>query len=210
MTGHGRLLTAREQLRIVLADEPNPCLRWNQTELAEIVGVSRQRVKQILGMYPHVNKSDTVLADFLEQHPEAMLTKARGGMTLEEIGVAIGLSRGAVPAAWYRLGLPPRSLQRKTLAEQNHQQYERHKAHHKFLIVRWRREHPERWYEISRRASARYAAKFLRWERCGGCGMGFPWTQGQEDNMKSGHAFRNGPTCRSACGRQLARQVRDG
>ena len=177
--GHPLGGAGQDRLRAWIHDHPNPCLTYTLQEIGDQLGVSRERVRQLV---PKVtgqkwqkrwpNKANLILAAFLEEHPEGMLTKARGGLLLKEIAAALDLAPSTVGKVWRRLGLPPRSLQAISDAEAHERHYHR----------------------------------VLRTETCISCGIEFPWT-GLKEQQHKHYGCRI--VCSRLCGRRAAKRERE-
>lgn len=194
--------TARQRLRKILKDEPFPCAKWNLAELAAQAGVSRQRVSQIVGPYQKVAPTERLLASFLAAHPEAMLTRARGGMSFAGIGAVLGVGADSVGRAWRRLDLPNRALQGRTKAQISHDWYARNRERQQDAAKAWKLANPEKAREVNHAASLRWRSKVLRMERCVACGNSFSWTNGR-DCAQRNKGCRT--VCSVRCGKRAAK-----
>ena len=107
----------RQRLRAILASSATPCEQWSGADLARMAGISRQRVHKLLPEYAKRARQHDIakLQAFLDAHPEAVLAKHFGGMSLDEIGDAIGVGRSRMRNLWAAAGMPARALQRGTL-----------------------------------------------------------------------------------------------
>ena len=202
---------ARERLREFLRQHPNPCVTFTGQEVADQIGVSRERVRQLMGgSYKRVLKSDYLLALFVRYHPEAQLPKSLGGMSYSQIGKELGLGTNTVGNAFRRLGLVQHSQIKVGVREQNRiasqRYYQSHKDQHRAWMRAWKEAHPEKCRESNRQAQVKYNAKVLRIEHCIVCGVEFPWTQQREKaRRKMGCRI----VCGSGCGRKAARRERE-
>jgi len=202
--------TARERLREFLRQHPNPCVSFTGQQIADEIGVSRERVRQLMGgSYKSVTASDYLVALFVRHRPEAQLPKHLGGMSHKEIGKELGLGTQTIANAFRRLGLVSHSQLHLGVREQNRiacrRYYQSHKEQHNAWVGAWKEANPEKTREIDRTAKAKWMGKVLRMEHCIVCGAEFPWTQGREQGHRvAGRRI----VCRPACGRKAARQER--
>ena len=160
---------AKERLREFFREHPNACMEgFTYQQIGDAIGVSRQRVHQIMPEYQRANVCAIRLQQFLDQEPSAILSKAAGGMTYRQIADKVGLSVDQVESAWKALELPPRTLLVESLtpSERSKRSYHRRaKNEPGFLAKRlaytvaWRARNPEKAREMQRRANATQNAK---------------------------------------------------
>lgn len=134
-------------------------------------------------------------------HPEAVLPKARGGMTFKEIAGQLGVRPELIGRLWRRLSLPARSQFQLSKSERYHRSYERRKEHRRQVMRAWAKRNPERARMIRSRSRRKWLSKVAREERCTSCGSVFPWTNAQQQR----HQQRAQPI---ACSRSCALQAR--
>lgn len=149
-------MTAREKLRAWLAEHPNPCGDHTLTEIASTLGVSRQRVQQLMPTYAENGVAQRLLRfqQAIEEHPEIVLAPHLGGWTVVEAGAAVGVC-GATITRWLReLGYPPKRMQFGTVSSS-------------VLHREW-------------------ANRPLATERCWNCGTSFPWTKRRDSFFRRG------------------------
>lgn len=233
--------TGQDRLRAWLAEHPNPCLTYNLQEIGDEFGMTRERVRQLIlkvtgqpwgrrGGEARRAKTDRLLADFLEAHPEAMLIADLRGMSLREIGEAIGIAESQVQQSWKRLGLPPRSLQTLTPGERAARrtetlyletcvscgaefpwtpQKERNRRAKGTRVVcstgcgiRQAIREGQKWGRHSE-GKEKWGARILRMETCITCGVEFPWTNRRERDRKA-QGCRI--VCSRGCGQRAAHQ----
>ncbi len=176
---------------------PNAWDRFSLAEIASVVGVSRQRVKQLMAgrSKPRPRRVADALLAFLAEHPEALLASARGGMSKKAIAIAIRRSPIAVRRTWSELHLPVR----KPLSKR--ERYERGKLRHDAATRKWIRAHPDRIRELRNKANTKWLAKVIRSEVCLVCGREFSWTN--RDQYQRRRATCS-PECRRTANRSLA------
>ncbi len=191
--------TARERVERFLAEHGDP-LPSIQT-IARAVGCSRQYVYLVLPAGYQPGSAARRLDAFVKSCPNALLTKARGGMSFSQIAAQLGLKEHAIRNAWRLLAYPPRIQLKLTPQERSRLHYERYKDAHRQRTLAWRKEKPERWREIQLRADRRWAAKIIRNERCLVCGATFAWTNQHE----RGRRLNGRPV---ACSRPCALRAR--
>ncbi len=148
-------MTTRERIDAYVKARGGICM-VTHTEIAEAVGVTRERVGQILGRRS-TPRSLMLVESFFLAHPEAVLPKMRGGMSFSEIAMRLSLSKGTVEKAYRALGYPARTsegmmLDATEIRERRHSWYVVNKEHHQETMRHWRQENRERWREIGRKA----------------------------------------------------------
>lgn len=169
---------ALDRLRAFLALHPNSCEQYTLEQIGAVIGVSRERVRQLMPQYGQTAISarqaiiDRKLTTFLSEHPEAHLPATLGGMTIPAIATAIGLKLSGVERAWQRLGLPSR-----TLIEDSYTPRERNE---------------------------RYWAFPLGEETCVSCGDAYTWTRRHEHGYRCGLKKFN--VCSIQCGNRMRGQ----
>ncbi len=152
-------------------------------EIAEAVGCARTYVYLFLsGEYARPARRDIrgELKRFVESHPEALLTKARGGLSFKDIAARLRTTSPTISRLWSQLNLPDRTQLKLSDAERSHRSYERRKDLHKASVLAWKSANPEQARAIQRAAQARWQRMVIGRERCSVCGSTFPWTNGHE------------------------------
>jgi hypothetical protein len=210
--------TRRHRLGTFLKRTPDALDRMSLPEIGRQTRMSGEYVRLLLQQlgYPtddlrarrarhEAQTRQKRLAALLKQHPEAVNTPARGGMSFKAIAAQLGISPDFVGEDWRALGLPDRALQKLSAQEKGRRNYERRKAAHYELTKAWKRRNPERAQEIQRAANKRHREKVLRQERCVVCGTRFPWTVQRDYNRQR---FGSRIVCSSACGRVAAQRER--
>lgn len=183
--------TARSRLRDLDTSTENLC-QFTLEQIGERIGVTRQRVEQLMPDFAQRRQTFLHqqllrrLQDFLEERPEAILTKARGGMYMYEIAENIGVPASKLPKLWQEVELPDRKLLTKSAAEKNHEAYVKNREHHLELVRKWHRDNPEKVKAMGKKATKKYLDKVLRVEHCEHCGDEFNWTQKKEKSKKQG------------------------
>jgi len=140
---------------------------------------------------------------FIRQHPEAVTTPARGGMTYEAIAARLGVKAATVGKAWRSLSLPDRASLKITPKEKSQRAYQRNRDQVLARTRAWQARHPELVREYQRAANRRYRGKVLRVERCSVCERPFNWKMTHEIRMRNGTSW---VVCSSPCGRKAARR----
>jgi hypothetical protein len=201
---HERRVPTRERLVEFLAAHPNAEGHLYLSDIARELGVSRERVRQLLPGWQGPPSPARALELYLAAHPEAMMSAARGGMTMKAIALAIGREASAVRRAWLQLGLPDRRSMALSPREKSRRQYNRNPAKHRAHVQNWSLAHPEQVREIARAARRRWLAKVIGEEVCVICGVSFPWT-----NMREKRRRRRGGrvVCSQLCGARARAQA---
>jgi hypothetical protein len=131
-------------------------------DLAREIGVSRERVRQLLPEYAR-DRAHRALCErlkrYVEAHPSSVLTPARGGMTYIAIAADLGVDTRSLRLAWRVCGLPARALQKLTKAEISRLGYAKRRREHYELVKAWKARNPERAREIHLSANARHRSK---------------------------------------------------
>lgn len=156
--------SAHDRLAAFFRHYPKALDTLTLAEIGERTGMSREWVRRLL---PTVTKAPTDLRQhrrafercrreerlraYLEKHPAALKTHARGGMSLKAIAAKLNIRPDDVGHDWRALGLPDRRSQRLTPEEAAHRKYQRNKAHHYELTKAWKRSHPACPRDSSRR-----------------------------------------------------------
>jgi hypothetical protein len=190
-------MTPRQRLEAFLKRTPDALDRLSLQEIGRQTRMSGEYVRLLLHELgyrtddlrqrreQHVAKQRHArLRAFLKQHPEAVNTPARGGMSFKAIAAQLGISADFVGEDWRALGLPDRALQALSEQEKGRRNYERRSAAHYELTKAWKRRNLERAREIQRAANKRHREKVLRQERCVVCGTQFAWTVQREQNRR--------------------------
>lgn len=172
----------RERLRALLAARPNICEELNLADIGKQLGVSRERVRQLMPEYVKNAREHRIalLARYVDEHPEALLPRDMGGMVQREIAAATGLSLFSLRTYWLILGLPPRSLLTKSAA---------------YGVKSGTSEYDRRWMH-----------EVIGTRVCVVCGKSFPWTLEKQSNWKAGRW--SGETCGVRCGKARAKALR--
>jgi hypothetical protein len=190
-------MNSRERIEAFLKRTPDALDRFSLPAIARQTRMSGEYVRLLLHQLGYrtddlrmrrtsqiAHQRQQKLLAFLKQHPEAVNTPARGGMSFKAIAAQLGVSADFVGEDWRALGLPDRTRQTLSPQEKGRRNYERRKAAHYELTKAWKRRNPERAREIQRAAKKRYREKVLRQERCVVCGTRFPWTVSREANRR--------------------------
>ena len=96
---------ARERLDAWLAEHPYHCA-FSLEQIGAAIGVTRERVRQLMGHRGRPKPSVLAVYNLIQSRPEAVLPKADGGMSLEEITAATGFKKSTVRLALKELGYP--------------------------------------------------------------------------------------------------------
>ncbi len=168
-------LTAKSRLDRLLADDPDAA-RLSLAEIARVLGVSRERVRQLRPDW--YSRQEQALIErvrrYVAEHPDAVRSGFSGGPTWSEVAADLELPVRALWRIWRKASLPNRSL---STAE-----------------------------ELFTRRAAREALRskrVLREERCVVCGRRFNWTAQMEHALRR---KGNPVTCSILCTRQLKRE----
>ena len=169
------MVTAAIRLRGLLRETPNLCEVKTLAEIGTELGISRQRVFQLLPPPPlnrrtirqqnHLAADSLTLAHFSMEHPRALLSRSRGGPSMKEIATVCGFTADRLQKLWRLCGYPDKrasSLQLVDKAEKARFRWANKPAYRANLTAanaRWRRQHPERAKGIARKANAKYYLK---------------------------------------------------
>lgn len=179
------------KLREWMATHPNQCAEWSLERIAQEIGVTRERVRQLMPQYARVRQSTRwqtdlrKVAEFVESTPEAMLPRALGGLTVQVMAQRLGLAKSRFHSVWQALGYPKRTLltSGETPAETSKRHYHTNperRRKSRIATKRWQAAHPEKVKEISTRARAKYEAKWktqvIEQRMCAECGGAYDWT----------------------------------
>lgn len=190
--------------------ESQRCRRPTLEEISQHVGVTRERVRQLIPAYgkesyriKREQRRDR-LARFIIEHPEAQLTPARGGMSMKAIAKATGLTCQEASTFWTELQLPDRHLLLLDEHERSQGLYRTNPRRHAEHVKRWRERNREKSREIQRRARRAYDARLkqslLRRETCRACGVAFDWTRYAEK-------YQRHIVCSRVCGVRLSKRA---
>lgn len=161
--------SAVPRLRKLFDDHPEAYGEWSLTRMSREIGVSKERVRQLL---PDYVKNDFVvrktakekLMAYVREYPEALKPNRRG-FGYGKIAKHLEESEYTVRKAWIDLGLPNRKIKytpeqaREKQLEKSRENYRKHKAAHHELVKRWKAQHPEKTRGMNLRGQRRYNTK---------------------------------------------------
>ncbi len=200
------------KLHALLRETPNLCEVKTLTEIGRELGVSRERVRQLLpapGVHRAVIRHQNLLAarsrqlaEYVKAHPLALLPPGRGGPSFREIAADLGWRPSTVREIWRLCEYPDRALlwRTKTMTKAEIQRYVYHnvpgrKERRVVSQARWVKEHN---YNSSV-AQKRVIGRAQCWE----CGKDFDMTQ-----IRGWHMSKAGfVTCSSGCTKRWNREA---
>ncbi len=171
--------SAKERLHSWLREHPdNPCAAYGLADIARDIGVTRERVRQLLppevyarsrGRQPQQQfQEQQQLAAFIEAHPGALVPPGidDAGMYRWQIAEALGWTRERLHRVWTRMELPSHEVLTAAFpsAERVKERYRRrpaYKAQHDRLTKRWQQAHPAEMKATNERARARRRSQKL-------------------------------------------------
>lgn len=161
----------RPRLIALLKKRPNICAEMSLTDIGVELGVSRERIRQLMPGYAKrraaVVNTKARVAAFVEEHPEVTIPTWMGGMSYTTAGAALGIHRASFGQTMLLLGYH-KQLIHQTKAEreacaadlrQRRWADPVKRAKQLAATKRWQAEHPEQKREIDRRARRKYDAK---------------------------------------------------
>lgn len=157
----------------MLRETPNLCEVRTLTSIAEELGVTRERIRQILpkpAMHRRVMQSQNKLAAdsaklaaYIESHPLAFLRSGYGGPTFVQIAADLEMTTRRVKKVWTTCGYPSKMLgPPPTMQEYQKRRWDtdpEYRKRHRAAQERWRAKNGERVKESARKADAKYYAR---------------------------------------------------
>src|SRR3990167_3718832 len=99
---------AKERLITLLKERPNICAEMSLTDIGKELGVTRERIRQLMPEYSARRAAAVGLqarvAAFVEEHPEVTIPKWMGGMTYREAGEQAGVHFSMLASTMRNLG----------------------------------------------------------------------------------------------------------
>lgn len=169
-------LGTADKLAAMLAETPNLCAVKTLEAIGAELGVTRQRVQQLLPRAGidrrrarHARRlaaQSRILAQYVESHPLALLARSMGGPPMKEISRETGIRGEQLLEVWRLCGYPPKQATALSLimspAEQARRRWATNEDYRRGQAAaqkRWTAANPEKAREIIRRAQAKYYAK---------------------------------------------------